>query len=173
MDRIKNFCEIVGEEYAYYLYQYFNIENNSKLNTFPWCCHTSANLFASYLFVHFDNNFVHKKSARHGVTMNKEFVIDFTEFQFYLNEEEKRKFYNSERLFTKKEIYSMVQSNPIIQEKNSPAFCVYDSSPQICALYGIEFAKKIENPKTLEGFMQYVKSAIKIVGTKVVNAGLY
>ncbi|MGR5983907.1 hypothetical protein ACT7CN_26235 [Bacillus cereus] len=105
--------------------------------------------------------------------MNKEFVIDFTEFQFYLNEEEKRKFYNSEQLFTKKEIYSMVQSQPIIQEKNSPAFCLYDSSPQICALYGIEFAKKIENPETLEGFMQYVKSAIKMVGTKVVNAGLY
>ncbi|WP_141541146.1 hypothetical protein [Bacillus thuringiensis] len=173
MDRIKNFCNLIGEEYVYYLYEYFNIENSGELNQFPWCCHASANLIASYLFVHFDKNFVHKKFPAHGVTMNKECVIDFTDFQFYLDEDLKRKFHDFERLFTKEEIYSLVQSQPIIHEKNSNDFLVYDSSPHICTLYGIEFAKKIKNPETLEGFMQYVKSAIKTVGTKVVNAGLY
>ncbi|MEM5673139.1 hypothetical protein AAHB54_25870 [Bacillus cereus] len=105
--------------------------------------------------------------------MNKECVIDFTYFQFDLDKDMKRKFQDSERIFTKEDIYSMVQSQPIIKEKNSNDFLVYDSSPHICTLYGIEFAKKIKNPETLEGFMQYVKSAIKTVGTKVVNVGAY
>ncbi|MEC1157777.1 MULTISPECIES: hypothetical protein [Cytobacillus] len=172
METIKEFCDSVGKEYTYYLYQYFNIQNKGKLNRFPWCCHASSNLIASYLSVHYDKSIVHKKTPAHGVALGEDCVVDFTEFQFRLTKEEKERFYDSSNPYKKEEIYALLNREPVYQNSDSASFIVANSFGN-CPLFGVKYAKKIEDPKTLNGFMQYVKLAIKDVGEKVVNAGLY
>lgn len=94
--KIEKFCKLIGDEYSYFLY-----ENEED---YPFCCHTSANLLSSYLSVHFDKGVTHEKLPAHGCSMGKDYIVDFTYFQFSLNDKEK-KFFKRESLCIQKIIY--------------------------------------------------------------------
>lgn len=174
MKEIEDFCRLIAKEYTYYLYEYFNIKHGRELNAFPWCCHASANLTASYFSVHFDSSFTHKKLPSHGVAISKDCVVDFTEFQFYLKEEEKKRFKDITQPFTKDEIFDFVQRKPIYEDKESDSFLVTNTFQTDCPLFGVNYAKQTKkDPKTLGEFMDYVERAIKYVGDKVVHNGFY
>lgn len=173
-EKIRGFCELIAEDYTYYLYHFFNVVHRGELNTFPWCCHASANLISSYLKVHFDDSFVHKKMPAHGVSIGCTGYVDFTEFQFQLTTEQKHNFNMTTKAFTKDEISKLVRSQPIFYSNETTDYQIFNTSLfEECPLFGIEFAKKIKNPQTLDGFMEYVENAIEKVGERVVNAGAY
>lgn len=179
---IEEFCQLISKEYTYYLYEYFNIKKGTKGNNeFPFCCHASSNLIASYLHEHFDKSFIHKKMPAHGVAISDSCIVDFTEFQFRLKDEAfteiAERLKDPSRPFSKAEIYNLVQLEPIYQTSESAHFRVCYDFPlrerDKCELFALEYAKMIENPYTLEGFMKYVEIAIEGVGYKVVAAGYY
>ena len=173
-EKIKDFCELIVEDYTDYLYNFFNVIHRGELNTFPWCCHASANLIASYLKVHFDDSFVHKKMPAHGVSIGRDGYVDFTEFQFHLTAEQKHKFKMTTKAFTKDEIITLVRSQPIFYSNETIDYQIVNTSSfGECPLFGVEFAKKIKNPQTLGGFIEYVENAVETVGERVVNAGAY
>lgn len=159
-------------EYVYYLYK--------KNEDFPHCCHTSSNIIASYLSVHFNETFKHMKYFRHGWTANEECLVDFTGFQFQITKDDMKKLKDPDKLMTIKDVYEIVKQNqvtyPLFVKSDSKHFEIMywdNPKPQVCELYGLKFARKIENPYTLSGFMKYVKSALKKVDKLVINAGLY
>ncbi|MCM3707374.1 hypothetical protein M3205_16810 [Cytobacillus firmus] len=173
-EKIRGFCELIAEDYTYYLYNFFNVIHKGKINTFPWCCHASANLIASYLKVHFDESFVHKKMPGHGVSVGRGGYVDFTEFQFNLTAEQKHKFKMTTKAFTKNEVYTLIKRQPIFYSNETIDYQIVNTSSfGECTLFGVEFAKKIKNPQTLDGFMEYVEKSIEKVGERVVNAGVY
>lgn len=124
--------------------------------------------------MHFDDSFVHKKMPVHGVSIGRDGYVDFTDFQFYLTAEQKNKFKMTTSAFTKDEIYTLVRSQPIFYSNETVDYQIVSTSPfGECPLFGVEFAKNIKHPHTLDGFIEYVENAIEKVGEGVVNAGAY
>lgn len=171
---IKEFCDMVEKEYLYYLYK-------EKI-VFPYCCHTSANLIASYLTVHFDKLYEHRVCTKkiHGWTANEELMIDFTGFQFFISHKFKEKFRNQNKNITESEFYDIIDfyknSSPLIADNSTDHFKSWNKdieSFKTCELYGIEFAKKTREPMTIEGFMNYVEIALEEVDMKIVRDKLY
>ncbi|HBJ1653071.1 hypothetical protein [Clostridium botulinum] len=170
---IEAFCKVIEKEYIYYLYK-----NNES---FPNCCQTSANLIASYLYVHYDNTFKHKKLINHGWTGNDECMIDFTGSQFSIPLEMKNKLRYSNKLFNQEDIYNIVKKSqeeyPVFATSKSYYYNSWNNwekiKPEICDLYGVEFAKEIQEPYTLSGFMQYVQNALNVIDKKVISARIY
>jgi len=167
---LQEFCELIGKEYSYFLYK--NDES------YPFNCHTSANLISSFISVYYEGDFTHRKLPAHGVSMGNDCVIDFTEFQFELSEAEKCKLKDSQQILSKEQLYKLVKKKPIYESKESRLFQLYTGFHEkggltICELYCKDYAQRISNPYTLEGFMQYVEKAFKFCKTKVTRNGLY
>lgn len=168
--QLKEFCKLIGKEYSHFLYQ-----NDEE---YPFCCHTSANLISSYLSVHFDESFIHRKLPSHGVSMGNDCVIDFTDFQNDLSDEEKDNFRKRNLVLSKDQLYQMVKRKPIYETKESTTFQVFTGEDGecglfTCKLYCQDYASKIRNPYTLEGFMQYIEEAFKYCKKEVTSDGLY
>lgn len=171
---VKEFCEIVKNEYLFYLYKHQTV--------FPYCCHTSANLISSYLTVHFSDLYEHRICTKkvHGWTANEKLMIDFTGFQFFISETVKEKFRNQTKPIKKTEFYEIIDNytniSPVFSDKNTIYYKNWNEHSDLTStsrLYGIEFAKKVKNPFTLDGFMDYVHDALNEVDKSIVSDGLY
>lgn len=170
---ILEFCKLIQKEYLFYLYKHKIV--------FPYCCHTSANLIASYFHVHFDEKYEHKvcEKRRHGWAANNDQMIDFTGFQFFISDAIEEQFRNQAKNIKRDEFVEIIDlytsMSPILCEQSTEHFNSFNNFGSITnsELYGIEIAKQTNDPFTLGGFMNYVEQALELVDEKVVKSGLY
>jgi len=162
---------MIEKDYTYYLY---------KMDPhFPFNCHTSANLISSYLSTHFNEKFVHRtqknKWVFHGWTKGENLCVDFVAIQFSINCSDKVKLMHPSKSLSENEVFDIIQK----YKKNDPIIVYEDMDSRydnngfdhldIEPLYGLDYARKISNPYTTEGFMEYVNIAIEEVRKNVEN----
>lgn len=172
---LKKFCELIKVEYCWFLYNYTK-PNTNKRNPeyleFPFCCHLSANLIASYLSVHVDSYFKHNKLINvrypHSWSSNEKIIIDFTIFQVSLNTEE-RKLFIDHIITNKEEFIRLINKyDDIFYEKENYDYYKLDFQYEECQLYGVKYAENIrKDPLSVESFMEYIKSAIGDVSSNI------
>ncbi|WP_445506782.1 hypothetical protein [Niallia sp. 03190] len=177
------FSEMIEWDYMYFLYMYCinELNKNNPIN-FPYCCHLSANLIASYLSVHFDSTFKHKEYRNwvhiHGWTESPNEMIDFTSFHNEIPHDAAEKIRDSKNILSYQEFKELVQSirknYPIIQPLGEYDWFVDNGVGEYndIKLYGIEFAKRISKPYEVKEFLKYVEEALPYIEKKVKNSTL-
>lgn len=164
----EDFCRMIEKDYIYYMYK--------AERGYPFNCHTSANLISSYLSVHFNKNFIHRtqknKSRFHGWTKGGNICIDFTGIQFGLGPN-REKLMNPLKSLSKNKVFEITQKHrndyPIIVNGNMDDWYAADRNDKLGTeqLHGLEYARKVDNPYSIEGFMDYIKEAFEEVDKKV------
>ncbi|MFJ7665608.1 hypothetical protein ACIQXI_00785 [Lysinibacillus sp. NPDC097195] len=165
---VEEFCELIEKEYYYFMYK------GKRL--FPFNCHTSANVISSYLSVHFDNSFVHRTfrngATFHGWSKSDNICVDFTCIQSGIGSYE-HILTNPAKNLSKDDVFNIIQeirkehSYLGIIDKDLDRWYSWCGVLDIEDLHGLEHAKKVENPFTINGFMSYVKDAYDEVDHKV------
>ncbi|MFJ7699985.1 hypothetical protein [Lysinibacillus fusiformis] len=167
---IEDFCELIEKEYYYFMYK-------SK-RLFPYNCHTSANVISSYLSIHFDNSFVHRtfqgsgsRGRFHGWSKGENICVDFTCIQSGIGKYEDI-LTNPKKNLSKDDVFDIVQEI----RKEHPYLGIIDEDLDewyshgflsIENLHGLEYAKKVKKPYTINGFMNYLEEAYDEVDQKV------
>ncbi|NTY09092.1 hypothetical protein EXW93_05720 [Exiguobacterium sp. JMULE1] len=161
----EEFCRMIEKDYIYYMYK--------AKRGYPFDCHTSANLISSYLTVHFNKKFIHRtfkfREFIHGWTKGENICIDFTGIQFNLGPD-REKFINLSKSLNKDEVFEITQKhrieNPLTSSEDMDDL-YYPGEFGNEPLYGLEYAKKVNNPYHIDSFMAYVKEAYEEVNRKV------
>lgn len=161
---IRSFCESIKKDYLYFLYK-----NNDD---FPYCCHVSANLLASYLAAHFDKDSLHCRFSNqfkiHGWTESGGLKIDFTGFQFsMIDKKDVELLHKKPKTLSKDDLYAIIEQycyeNPFIEEVFDVSWAGNLKKDDI--LYGVKFAKEVarefNDPRTLQAFMRYLETSYK------------
>ena len=167
---IEKFCEEIKVEYSLFLYNHkvpCKYGNEKEYLQFPFCCKESADIITSFLQMNFGDSFQYICTTRgpipHGWTVyiskDKCFVIDFTNFQFNMSDDEKKIWRNRER--TKKQVIEFVQQHNPVQD-NSHYFGLEDIVlPREQKCIGINNKYKVAFTK--DSFLEYVKNVINHV----------
>lgn len=165
----EEFCRMIEKDYIYYMYK--------TDRGYPFNCHTSANLISSYLSIHFNENFIHRiqknRNCFHGWTKGKSVCIDFVGIQFSLDSSDKEKLTYYPKSLSKDEVFDITQKHrkryPIVVNKDMDVLYDADGIDMLGTeiLHGLEYARNIDNPYSIESFMEYIKEAFEEVDKKV------
>lgn len=164
---IEDFCDEIKVDYSLFLYNHkvpCKYGNKKEYLEFPFCCKVSANIITSFLQMNFGEDFRYMCTTRgivpHGWTVynnrDEYFIIDFTNFQFDMSDDEKIMWRKREK--TKKQIIDVIQHHHPVQD-----YSIYDEIKDIVlpkerkcigeiSKYNVEFTKN--------SFFEYVKNII-------------
>src|SRR5690606_9093338 len=105
----------------------------------------------------------------HGWTKGENICIDFTGIQFGLGSD-REKLTNPSRSLSKDKVFEITQEHrikyPIIASENMDDWYEINQLGTE-QLHGLEYARKVYNPYSIEGFMEYIKEAFEEVDKKV------
>lgn len=159
-EKIEEFCEEIKMDYFLFLYNYKKI----GYLEFPFCCKVSADIISSFMQLNFGDKFQYKCTTRgmvpHGWTEyqyeDERFIIDFTRFQFELNDLEKKEW--RERKMSDSKIKERLKNfNPVQKDAE------YDGLEKIVLpkrqkCIGLKSNLKVKFTK--KSFFEYLKKII-------------
>ncbi|MBV6716568.1 hypothetical protein [Paenibacillus chitinolyticus] len=173
LTELKNWVSEISQDYLFYLYK--------RNKDFPWCCHTSANLITSYLNHHFGENIYHKYintlKSSHGWTQGPDFVIDFTNFQFYMVDDDKKRIdkqdLDKEQLMDILTPYFEIRSPISVSGDRLFKELTLQTHAENMDLYGQKFVDLNNTPLSKKHFWYYLRKAHNPVNNKIVKNGYY
>lgn len=148
--KIEKFCEEIKKDYWLYLYSNTFIKTGigkEQHAGFPCCCRVSAKIITLYLQKCFGEEFQYYQASqrfsmhaftKYKNTRNEEFIIDFTDFQFALKDDIKKKIMKNE--LHEESVWNFIKPHPVVVDVLGGNFGFHN----MAIAYKVNIFEKIE-----------------------------